>query len=90
MSEVPEGAVAMAIRLSGAPRDMVLAGFKLGIEHAAKLTEVCADDQTDTAMADATPKQCFQVAAMLVRNQGAEAVTALEKQVRIWPIPRSD
>jgi len=50
MSAIPEGAVAMAIRLSGAPRDMVLAGFKLGIEHAARIIEVCADEQTDTAL----------------------------------------
>ena len=86
MSEIPDGAVAMAIRLSGAPRDMVLAGFRLGIEHAAKIIEVCIDQQTDATMADATSKQCFEVAAMLVRNQGGEAVTALEDGGD-WPAP---
>lgn len=78
MSDIPDGTVAMAVRLSGTPRDMVLAGFKLGIEHAAKIVEVCTDDQTNATMADATPKRCFEVAAMLVRNQGNEAAAALE------------
>ncbi len=78
MSEIPEGAVAMATRLSGAPRDMVLAGFKLGIEHAAKIIEVCTDPQTDATLSEATPKQCFEVAAMLVRNQGGEAAAGLQ------------
>ncbi len=78
MSEIPEDAVAQAIALSGTPRDLVLAGFTLGLEHAAKIIEVCTDEQTDATMREATPKQCFEVAALLVRNQGGEAVTALE------------
>lgn len=78
MAEIPEGRVAMAIKLSGGPREMVLAGFKLGIEHAARIIDVCTDQQTDTVMADASPQKCFEVAAMLVRNQGHEASEALE------------
>lgn len=78
MSENPEDAVARAIGLSGTPRDLVLAGFALGLEHAAKIVEVCTDEQTDSTMCEATPKQCFEVAAMLVRNQGGEAVAALK------------
>lgn len=76
MVEIPEGAVAIA--LTGAPRDMVLAGFKLGIEHAARIVEVCADEQTNVAMSDASPQQCFEVAAMLVRTQGGIAARSLE------------
>ncbi|MEB3023412.1 MULTISPECIES: hypothetical protein [Mycolicibacter] len=77
MGEIPEGAVALAMSLSDAPRDMVVAGFRLGVEHAAKIIEVCTDQQTDAAMHEATPKQCFEVAAMLVRNKGGEAAEAL-------------
>lgn len=88
MSERPEGVVVMGVRLSGEPRDMVLAGFRLGVEHAAKIIEVCTDQQTDATMSDATPKQCFEVAAMLVRNQGGEAAAALEAGGD-WPAPQS-
>lgn len=77
VGEIPEGAVALAMSLSDAPRDMVVAGFRLGVEHAAKIIEVCTDQQTDAAMHEATPKQCFEVAAMLVRNKGGEAAEAL-------------
>ncbi|SIK15438.1 Uncharacterised protein [Mycobacteroides abscessus subsp. abscessus] len=47
MNEVPEGAIAMAMRLSGAPREMVLAGFKLGVDYAANVVKVCTDDKTN-------------------------------------------
>ncbi len=77
MSEVSEGAVARTLRLSGTSREMILAGFELGIEHAAQIIETCSDAQTDEVMAAATPLQCFEVASMLVRNQGGEALAAL-------------
>jgi hypothetical protein len=80
--EIPEGAI--AIPLCGGPREMVLAGFRLGIEHAARIIEACTDQQTDAAMVSASPQQCFQVAAMLVRNQGEEAVAAIDASGN-WP-----
>ncbi|RIS70539.1 hypothetical protein [Mycobacteroides abscessus] len=84
MNDIPEGAVAMAVRLSGEAREMVLAGFKLGIDYAANVIKVCSDDQTNEAMADATPRQCFELAEMLIRNQGAETITQLAAGAD-WP-----
>ncbi|WP_132900683.1 hypothetical protein [Mycobacteroides abscessus] len=84
MKNVPEGTIAMAVRLSGEPRDMVLAGFKLGVEYAANVIKVCTDDQTDATMDDATPRQCFEIAEMLIRNQSAETITQLEAGAD-WP-----
>ncbi|MDM2164770.1 hypothetical protein PP352_21705 [Mycobacteroides abscessus] len=86
MNDIPEGAIAMAVRLSGAPREMVLAGFKLGVDYAANVIKVCTDDQTDEAMADATPRQCFELAEMLIRNQSADTISKLEAGAD-WPTP---
>lgn len=78
MGDVPEGAIAVAVRLSGEPRDMVVAGFKLGVEFAANVIKVCTDDQTNATLAEATPKECLELAEMLVRDQSAAAITQLE------------
>lgn len=86
MSDIPEGAIAMAVRLSGEPREMVLAGFKLGVDYAANVIKACTDEQTDETMADATPQQCFQLAEMLIRNQSAETITKLQAGAD-WPTP---
>lgn len=84
MTDIPEGAIAMAVRLSGEPREMVLAGFKLGVDYAANVIKVCTDDQTDETVADATPRQCFEIAEVLIRKQGAETITKLEAGAD-WP-----
>lgn len=87
MKDIPEGAVALAAGLlAGEPREMVLAGFKLGIDYAANVIKVCTDDQTNETMADATPRQCFELAEMLIRNQGAETITQLAAGAD-WPTP---
>lgn len=78
MNEVPEGAIALAMRLSGAPREMVLAGFKLGVDFAANVVKVCTDDKTNATLADATPRECLELAELLIRSQAAEAITSLE------------
>lgn len=81
MNEVPEGAIAMAMRLSGAPREMVLAGFKLGVDYAANVVKACTDDNTNATLADATPRECLELAELLA----AEAIASLEAGGD-WPI----
>ncbi|MGB8403491.1 MAG: hypothetical protein WCE30_05340 [Mycobacterium sp.] len=78
MGEPPEGAIAMAVRLSGQPRDMVLAGFKLGVEFSANVIKVCTDEKTNETLAEATPKECLELAEALVRDQSAAAIAQLE------------
>ncbi|MFT9493264.1 hypothetical protein ACM0A0_24360 [Mycobacteroides abscessus subsp. abscessus] len=85
MNEVPEGAIAMAMRLSGAPREMVLAGFKLGVDYAANVVKVCTDDNTNATLADATPRECLELAVLLIRNQAAEVIASLQAGGD-WPI----
>ena len=82
MSEIPDPAGVFDAQPTGSPRDLALAGFRLGIERAAKIIEVCADEHTDTTLADAAPQECFTLAAMLVRHQGREAIAALERRHR--------
>lgn len=64
MTDIPEGAIAMAVRLSGEPREMVLAGFKLGVDYAANVIKVCTDEQTDKTMSpQLTPPRLMKASA---------------------------
>lgn len=51
MSELPQDAVTFGARLTGAPREMVLAGFKLGTEIDARYAAGLADvDRCETGI----------------------------------------
>lgn len=88
MGEIPDPAAVFDARPTGAPRNLALAGVKLGIEDAAKIIAVCADEHIRHHAGRCRATGMPHVGSHARTTPGGrEAIAALERRHRRTILP---